>query len=223
MDCKNFNESETLVPSKVKSESKLNKLKSEQVIIAFIRDSKSFKGILLGIELINNNWEITFDSIPCTFGKNGVALNDQKIEGDKKTPSGTFQLGPAFGYKDNLGSKMNFIELSQTHYWVSDSKSKLYNRLIDYLPKGIYAEKMRRPDHLYKYGIIIEYNTSNVIKGKGSAIFIHIERNPGAPTTGCIAVSEENIIQLIKWINPHKNSSITIDHLNNIPILKSIL
>jgi L,D-peptidoglycan transpeptidase YkuD (ErfK/YbiS/YcfS/YnhG family) len=82
---------------------------------------------------------------------------------------------------------------------------------------------MKRSDHLYKYGIVIEYNSLNTIKGKGSAIFIHIERSAGAPTAGCIAVSEENIINLIKWINPNKKPTIEINHINNIPILNSIL
>lgn len=185
-------------------------ISSEQVIIAFNKEEKSYNGILFGLELIKGKWKVTFDTIPCTFGKNGIADPDQKFEGDGKTPSGTFPIGSAFGYHDNIDVEMKFIELSNSHYWVSDTSSNLYNQLISYYPENLFVEKMKRNDHLYKYGIIIEYNTPNPIKGKGSAIFIHIERKKGDPTAGCIAISEEDIIELISWIQPLKNPLIVI-------------
>ena len=43
---------------------------------------------------------------------------------------------------------------------------------------------MKRDDNLYKYGIIIEYNTNPVIKGNGSAIFMHIWKGENVPTAG---------------------------------------
>jgi len=199
-----------------------NELTSRQVIIAYSKIKKSYEGILFGLEFIDENWKLTFDSIPCTFGRNGFAEPDQKIEGDGKTPSGTFQIGSAFGYKNDLDANMNFIELSDTHYWISDTTSAIYNTLVDYYPEGLYVEKMKRNDHLYKHGIIIEYNTRNTIKGKGSAIFIHIERKKGYPTAGCIAVSDENIKNLIKWIKPEKKTLIIMGNKNEIDLKKSL-
>lgn len=61
---------------------------------------------------------------------------------------------------------------------------------------------MKRDDNLYKYGVIIEYNTSPVIKGLGSAIFIHVWRGNSAATEGCVAVSEEDIIRILGWLDP---------------------
>ena len=61
---------------------------------------------------------------------------------------------------------------------------------------------MKRDDNLYKYGIVIEYNTDPVIKGNGSAIFLHIWKNESIPTAGCVAVSEENLIKIIEWLDP---------------------
>lgn len=197
-----------------------NEIDSEQIIVASCIKKKSYKGVLVGYEYINENWVVTFDSIPCTFGRNGFAEPNQKMEGDGKTPTGTFQIGSAFGYTNDLDAKMNFIELSDNHYWVSDTNSLMYNKLVDYYPKGVYVEKMKRNDHLYKYGIIIEYNTSNTMKGKGSAIFIHVERKEGAPTAGCIAVSNKNMKKLIRWIDPDKKPMITMGHLQNIDAIK---
>jgi L,D-peptidoglycan transpeptidase YkuD (ErfK/YbiS/YcfS/YnhG family) len=59
---------------------------------------------------------------------------------------------------------------------------------------------MKRPDHLYKYGIVIQYNSDPVVKGKGSAIFIHVQRKPKSPTAGCIAIEEHDIKNLIEWV-----------------------
>lgn len=214
----NANENKILFESKKDT----NALHSEQVIISYNKGAKLFSGVLFGLEFIEGKWETTFDTIPCTFGLKGLAEPDQKVEGDKRTPSGIFQIGPAFGYKKDLDVNMGFIELSDNHYWVSDTNSQLYNTLIDYYPKGVYAEKMKRSDHLYKYGIIIEYNTFNTIKGNGSAIFIHIERKKGYPTAGCIAVSEICIKKLINWIKPKKKPLIIIGNINKIDFKKLI-
>lgn len=87
--------------------------------------------------------------------------------------------------------------------WIDDVNSDDYNRWIK---KGTTQaksyEKMRRDDNLYKYGIVIEYNTNPVVKGYGSAIFFHVWGGENITTEGCVAVSEENIIKIIEWLNP---------------------
>lgn len=193
---------------------------SKQVIIVYSKGKGSFEGELQGLEYLEGNWKITFDTIPCTVGRNGFAESGQKIEGDGKTPSGIFQIGSAFGYENDLKSKMDFIEISDSHYWISDTSSRFYNQLVDYYPEGVYAEKMKRNDHLYKYGVVIEYNTKDIIKGKGSAIFIHVERKSKAPTAGCVAISEGNMIKLIQWIDPEKHTLIDMGDLEDIGFKK---
>lgn len=189
---------------------------SRQVIISYPDFKNSINGQLYGIEWIDGNWRVTFDTIPCSFGYNGLASEGNKLEGDGKTPTGTFFLGSAFGYKNDLTTEMDFIELNENHFWISDTTSDLYNKLVNFNPKDLYSEKMRRNDHLYKYGIIIEYNTDEPVKGQGSAIFIHIERREGAPTSGCLAISEEKIKKLIKWIKPHKKPQIKLEEAHSI-------
>ncbi|MFZ3156649.1 MAG: L,D-transpeptidase family protein, partial [Smithella sp.] len=63
-------------------------------------------------------------------------------------------------------------------------------------------EIMKRDDNLYKYGIVIEYNTGPIIKGNGSAIFLHIWKGAGTTSAGCVAVSEEDIIKILGWLDP---------------------
>ena len=63
-------------------------------------------------------------------------------------------------------------------------------------------EKMRRDDDLYKLGIVVEYNTHPVNKGYGSAIFFHLWRGKGRATEGCIALSEDDLSKIVRWLDP---------------------
>ena len=56
---------------------------------------------------------------------------------------------------------------------------------------------MFRDDDVYDYFIELNYNRKPIIKGKGSAIFIHISFENLRPTNGCIALSKKNLKFLI--------------------------
>ena len=66
---------------------------------------------------------------------------------------------------------------------------------------------MYRNDDIYNLVIVINYNTKNIIKNKGSAIFIHLTSNY-KKTRGCIALKENDMLVLLKMIN--KNTKIKI-------------
>jgi L,D-peptidoglycan transpeptidase YkuD (ErfK/YbiS/YcfS/YnhG family) len=186
---------------------------SNQIILSYNMELSATTGQLLGYEKINNQWQLTFDTIAVNFGKNGFAPYDKKMEGDGKSPTGVFEIGSAFGYVDNIPHKMNFLKMNENHYWDSDPKSITYNQLLSEKPeisKTGEVEEMRRKDDLYKYGIIIEYNTKPAVSGKGSAIFLHTQRNVGAHTAGCISMAEQDIIRLIHWIKPNSNPMIAM-------------
>ena len=90
--------------------------------------------------------------------------------------------------------------------WCNDIKSKYYNKQIN-KNKNMRSEKLFRKDYKYNYFITINYNTNNIKKGKGSAIFLHLTRNY-SKTAGCIAVKKKDFLILLKLIN--KNSKIKI-------------
>lgn len=195
---------------------------SRQVIVAFGINQNSTQGFLYGLEDINGRWALTFDTVSCEFGTKGIAQQGEKMEGDGKTPCGQYLIGPAFGYDKDIPSSLEFIVLTDNQYWVTDSNSEYYNQLVDFHPQGLDFEKMKRGDYLYKYGIIVQYNTKNIVKGKGSAIFIHVERGHGMPTAGCIAMSEANIKKLIQWADPFKKPSIIIGNIVDTSFSKTI-
>ena len=178
---------------------------SEQIILVYNDGISNTIGKLMGFEKTDDNWQKSFTPSTVNIGKNGFASEGKKREGDGKTPSGIFKIGSAFGYEDNLENEINFIELDNNHYWISNPESDDYNKLVEYISSDRQDEKMRRNDHLYKYGIIIRYNMDEVVKNLGSAIFIHVERREGSPTAGCVSFEEEKVVELIEWLRPEKN------------------
>lgn len=109
---------------------------------------------------------------------------------------------------------MKFVEFSENHVWVCNPESDKYNTLLvdntgEY-KKDKKNEVLSKLEELNEYGIVIDYNTHPVKRGKGSAIFMHVERFPDHRTAGCISMSRENIINIIKWLNPNKRPYVYI-------------
>ncbi|OUW49314.1 MAG: transpeptidase [Candidatus Pelagibacter sp. TMED196] len=136
----------------------------------------------------------------CCIGKNG--LSRKKIEGDNKTPKGTFELGFLY-YRDdrikNLKSNIKKIKINKKMGWCDDKNDKKnYNKLIK-ISKNIKHEKLYRKDKKYDLIIPIKYNFKNRILGKGSCIFLHLTKNYRA-TAGCIAIKENDFMIMLKLI-----------------------
>lgn len=191
-------------------------IQSGQIVVAYAAQAGANTGVLLGFEQIDGGWKQTFNSQAVNFGKSGFAPPGEKKEGDKKTPTGIFGLGPAFGYQKNIECAIDFVELTDNHYWISDSESEDYNKLVTYVPETKEIEKMRRKDDLYRYGLVVQYNMEPVKKYKGSAIFIHNWRALGKPTLGCISMPESDMIQLIKWLEPGKAPVIVMGNYDQL-------
>ena len=161
------------------------------------------------IYLINNHTLKVDDFyFQCVIGKNGTS--NKKIEGDKKTPIGTYKIGDLYYRKDRSvkpETKLKCIEIKKNMGWCNDLKNKKkYNRLIKRNEK-IKHEKLYRADHLYDFFIPIKYNSDKIIVGKGSCIFIHLTHN-FKPTAGCIALKKNDFLILLKLLK--KNTKIKI-------------
>lgn len=155
------------------------------------------------LEKTGDNWKVVWGPFDAVAGRNGFSPEGAKREGDGRTPSGIFPLQLTFGYADFVTTKMPYRQALAGDVWVDDVNANDYNRWVK--AKATYAksyEIMHRADNLYKYGIIIEYNTNPVIKGHGSAIFFHVWGGKDVTTEGCVAVSEENIIRIFAWLDP---------------------
>ncbi len=136
----------------------------------------------------------------CSIGKNGLKKN--KIEGDKSTPLGTFQLGDLYWRPDRVKkpeTSLKCIPITKNMKWCNDENSKFYNKEFT-KNINIRHEKLFRRDYKYNYFILIKYNYKKVFKGKGSAIFIHLTKNY-KKTDGCVALKEKDFLILAKIIN----------------------
>ncbi len=67
------------------------------------------------------------------------------------------------------------------------------------MPSWNSAEHLIDYSESYKYAVVINYNTEPVIKGAESAIFLHCA--VGTYTAGCVAVPEDDIYEILTWLN----------------------
>ena len=143
----------------------------------------------------------------CSIGKNGISK--KKKEGDLCTPKGTFGLKKIFYRSDRVtfdGSQIDSQKITKRMGWCDDVGSKYYNKLVN-IQKKIKHEKLFRKDNKYDYLIVLDYNLKKIIRGKGSAIFLHLTKNY-KPTAGCIAIKKQDFEILLKLIK--KNTKIKI-------------
>ena len=152
--------------------------------------------------IITNKDTLLYDEFKfkCSAGKNGKTT--KKIEGDNKTPKGSYALGPLYYRKDRLPkplTKLKVIEIKKNFGWCDDIKSKFYNKPIK-INNKIRHEKLYRKDKKYDLLIPIKYNSTKPKKNKGSAIFLHLTNNY-KKTQGCIAIAKKDMLILLKLIN----------------------
>ena len=160
--------------------------------------------------IVKNKHTLQIDEFKfrCCIGKNGSTR--RKIEGDKKTPKGTFEIENLYFRKDRKekpSTLLKCIEIKKDMGWCNDSRfPEKYNKLFK-LREKIKHEKLKRKDCKYDFLIPIKYNFKKPITGRGSCIFIHLTENY-KPTAGCIALKEKDFLIMLKLIK--KNSKIKI-------------
>lgn len=159
----------------------------------------------------DHGWSQVGEPIPVVVGRNGVG---PKSEGDGRSPEGVFTLGPAFGYPLQAppGIRLSYEPMAPGAVCVDDPESVHYNRVFDprdlpgeSAPDWTSAEAMRRDlangDDLYQWGLIVGYNEPPV-PGRGSCIFLHVWRGPDSPTSGCTAMDREDLLSVLRWLDP---------------------
>ncbi len=185
---------------------------SQILLVANDSFSSFAPGKIYALEKSYFSWRQAMPPFDAVVGRNGFAPPGEKKEGDGRTPSGVYPLETTFGYAESVNTKMPYRQARVDDLWVDDPNAPDYNRWVrQSKTRAASYEKMRRDDNLYKYGVIVEYNTNPVVKGHGSAIFLHVWKGPGATTAGCVAVSEEDILQIFTWLNPAANPAIVIN------------
>ncbi|MFZ2956526.1 MAG: L,D-transpeptidase family protein [Candidatus Ozemobacteraceae bacterium] len=181
-------------------------------LVATSGDNRVEDGLeLIALENRNGTWTEVFRTRELVVGRSGFAAPGAKVEGDGKTPTGIYLIGQAFGYEASVSTKLAYRQATENDVWVDDPKSLNYNLWVDKNNASATSfEFMKRKDNLYKFGFVIEYNTDPITAGAGSAIFFHVWRGPGKPTSGCVATPESFIISLLAWLDAAKHPRILL-------------
>jgi len=191
---------------------------TKQLIVVTTEDWSTSVGKLQRYEKQNSLWVKAGEELSILIGRNGLGWGiglhatpkDAKIikkEGDGKAPAGIFSLKQAFGYFPfDVGYPYEIYK--STDHCVDDVNSKLYNKIVDSTKVDVdykSKEHMRFPKNYYKYGVVVNHNhidEQGAKKGAGSCIFLHIKT---VSTAGCTVMSEEEMIEVIKWLDEKSN------------------
>ena len=144
----------------------------------------------------------------CALGKGGIKQKGK--EGDFITPKVKFKLIKIYNISDlikKINSTLKKIKIKKNMGWCDDVSSNYYNKQIK-INKKISHEKLHRKDNVYDIIVVLNYNLNPIIKGKGSAIFLHVAKKNYNKTQGCIALKKNELLYLISKIK--KNTQIRI-------------
>ncbi len=171
-------------------------------------------------------WRQAGEPRDVVIGKNGMAWGrglhgvaagpgPVKREGDKKSPAGAFSLGTAFAYEPKdlpFTPAMPVKTVGEETICVENPDSRYYNVILDSNgvsdPDWKDPDMMRRPDGLYRYGFFMNHNFPRPEPGAGSCIFFHLWRGPNQYTVGCTAMTRENMLELLGWLDAAKNPAV---------------
>ena len=140
----------------------------------------------------------TAHTVRCALGRGGIAV--KQGEGDGITPVGSFFLLSVMVRDDRLAlpkTALGVSTINKNDGWCDDPTSPDYNSPIT-LPHSASHEKLYRDDAIYDVIIDVDYNRTERIAGKGSAIFIHVARPACPPTEGCVALALNDLLELLK-------------------------
>lgn len=165
----------------------------------------------------NGKWHAVGTPVKVNLGRNGLgwglgktfetktADDPQKHEGDGRAPAGIFALGSVFGYAASNGTSMPYLQAAANLICIDDGTAPDYNKLVPITARTETKsfEWMRREDGLYRVGVVVKHNASR-IPGRGSCIFLHVEKAPHAPTSGCTSMPESALRTLIAWLDAAK-------------------
>src|SRR5947209_18738893 len=165
----------------------------------------------------NSEWKQVSEAIPVVLGRGGLAWDPALIrehsklyagpvkrEGDGRSPAGVFDLkGGGFGFAPSLPGSRSYMPLTPTIDCVDDPASVHYGRIVDRARVDRVdwssSERMRSVPG-YRWGVIVNYNLDNPVRGEGSCIFLHEWNGPTSPTAGCTAMAPNDIETIVRWV-----------------------
>ena len=134
---------------------------------------------------------------PWTAWVGGRGVSPSKREGDRRTPAGAYR----------------YHRIVCGDWWVEDPRSRWYNQFRHVRcgakpPFTVVSDDMSRSPTAYRHLAVIDYNTSPVVPGRGSGIFLHA--STGRPTLGCVSLPLPQLLRTLRWLRPSSRPTIAI-------------
>ncbi|WP_238884617.1 cell wall-binding repeat-containing protein [Clostridium sp. YIM B02551] len=199
-----------LVPANLEVEKLYAADTSSQIITITAPSTSGFRANANYYEKQDGVWKLVYKDMPAVTGEKGLMYN--RKQNTNTSPIGDFGFVFAFGYSDNPGVKYNYRNIDSESYWVTDMNNTYYNRWVEgyqgWEPDG--AEHLINYKQQYNYAIATDFNYYNPVRGDGAAIFLHVSPMSGGGTGGCIGLSEPDLLNIMKRLDPSKNPRIII-------------
>lgn len=182
-----------------------------QVVTVRVESNSATTGILEAWERRDGGFVRIRGPIAVFVGEDGVGLASERRS---RTPRGLFTLSEAFGRAKDPGSGVPYTRVGLSHWWVSDVKSRFYNSMRTCTPGADCGFRQTKSEQLgdidvYRYAIVMDYNRDPVVRGRGSAFFLHVSE--GKPTQGCISMSVGTMRWLLRWLDPQASPVISVN------------
>ena len=137
------------------------------------------------------------------LGRGGAGAN--KREGDGMTPLGILPLRRVLFRADRLAAAelpglaagVPGGRIAPLDGWCDDPRHADYNTAVT-LPHDGRHERLWRQDGAYDIVGVLGWNDSPVVRGHGSAIFLHVAGDGFGPTDGCLALARADLLALLR-------------------------
>jgi L,D-peptidoglycan transpeptidase YkuD (ErfK/YbiS/YcfS/YnhG family) len=129
----------------------------------------------------------------CALGPAGI--KPDKREGDGATPAALLPLRRVLYRADRVARPVCGFPvepIAPADGWCDEVDDPAYNTQVT-LPYPASHEHLWLEEHVYDIVVVLGWNDAPVVKGRGSAIFLHIAQPDYAPTAGCIALAEPDL------------------------------
>ena len=166
----------------------------------------------------STGWRKVTATTGARIGSHGITNGATRTQGTDTTPTGTYTITRGFGVGANPGTTMPYHQVTTHDWWVEDPTSPYYNQMRTDTQGGFHLTEAGDDgsEHLINYptqyhnALVINFNISPAVKGRGAGIFLHDLGPQAGPTAGCVAVPATFMTQIMKWINPADHPVIAI-------------
>ena len=179
-----------------------------QVITVVADSTSSTQAVLQAWHRDGSGWARVGPAVHAWLGYAGMSTHAS--EQSTATPIGSFALTEAFGRQANPGTALPYRQTTPADWWISQP-GKLYNTEQHCTGKCPFTQGDPN-EHLYyempyyEYAVVIDYNTSPVVQGAGSAFFLHV--TVGEPTQGCVSIDQQDLVRIMRWLSPRDHPRI---------------